>query len=436
MDYKQSKIWHPFTQHGLEEPIINIKNAKDEFLYTKNGETIIDGISSWWVNTHGHSHPDIIKAISTQTEKLQQVIFAGFTHDPAEELAKKLNEILPSKLEYSFFSDSGSTAVEVALKMAVGFWHNKGFKDRTKIVAFEKSYHGDTFGGMSSGGRGIFNQPYKNMLFDVVHLPFPEKNNEEITIKAYEYLLKKEASNIAAIVLEPLILGSGGMLMYEPFVLDELYRLSKEYDVIFILDEIMTGWGRTGTMFAYEQTNIVPDIICLSKGLTGGTLPLAVTLSTREIYEAFYSKNKADMFFHSSSYTANPIACAAAVANLKIWGVNAGADIINKIKSINEYHLKKKEDFQRIGIVKNPRVLGSIFAFDIKVEQEGYLSDVATYLYKYYIQNGVLLRPLGNTVYIMPPYCISAESLDKIYATIEASLRDIELGKNEIKLAD
>lgn len=439
MGYKElntlSKIWHPFTQHGLEEPIINIKNAKDEFLYSQNGEIIIDGISSWWVNTLGHSNPEIIKAICEQTKELQQVIFAGFTHNPAEELSQKLREVLPPKLEYTFFSDSGSTAVEVALKMAVGFWHNskKGhFKNKTKIVALEKAYHGDTFGGMSSGERGVFSQPYTNMLFETIHLPFPKKGNENVTISFYENLLKKEASNIAAIILEPLILGSGGMLIYEPFVLDELYRLSKEYDVIFILDEVMTGWGRTGTMFAFEQTNIIPDIICLAKGITGGALPLAVTLSTKEIYEAFCSKSKADMFFHSSSYTANPISCAAAVANLNIWKINNGKNILNQIKSINEYHIKRKLEFEQNKLVKNPRILGSIFAFDVKVEEigqnEGYLSDIATKLYQYYIQNGVLLRPLGNVIYIMPPYCISEKSLDKIYDTINLSLEYIKNG--------
>lgn len=430
---KNSKIWHPFTQHGLEEPIIKIESAKDEFLYTENGDIIIDGISSWWVNTHGHSHPEITKAISYQTQKLQQVIFAGFTHNPAEEVAAKIRRFLPPKLEYTFFSDSGSTSVEVALKMAVGYWHNKGCKDKTKIVAFEKSYHGDTFGGMSSGGRGPFNKAYTNMLFDVIHLPFPQNGFENLAINFYEKLLKENSKEIAAIVLEPLILGSGGMLIYEPFVLDELYRLSKEYEVIFILDEVMTGWGRTGTMFAFEQTKIVPDIICLSKGLTGGHLPLAVTLSTKEIFEAFYSKDKADMFFHSSSYTASPIACAAAVANLNIWEKEP---VLDKIMFINKYHLKKKEDFAKNNLIKNPRVIGSIFAFEIKVEKEGYLSDIAVNLYKHYIKNGVLLRPLGNTVYVMPPYCISEKSLDKIYAKIEESLEDIRLNKNEIKVAN
>lgn len=419
MEYKESKIWHPFTQHGLNESIIKIEKAKDEFLYTDDNKTIIDGISSWWVNTHGHSHPEIIKAISSQAENLQQIIFAGFTHNPAEAVAAKILEFLPPKLEYTFFSDSGSTAVEVGIKMAVGYFHNKGLKNKTKIVAFEKSYHGDTFGGMSSGGRGIFNKPYVNMLFDVVHLPFPEKGNEDKTINSFKELLQKQASEVAAIIIEPLILGSGGMLIYDAFVIDELYKLAKEHDVFFILDEVMTGWGRTGTMFAFEQTNIVPDIICLSKGITGGTLPLALTLATKEIYEAFYSKDKADMFFHSSSYTANPIACAAASANLDIW---ANEPVLDKVKSINKYHLNKIKMFEQNEFVKNPRVLGSIFALDIKVKKEGYLSDIAIDLYQFYIKNGILLRPLGNTIYIMPPYCISEKSLDKIYDTIEESI--------------
>lgn len=432
MKSEKSKIWHPFTQHGLNEPIIKIKSAKDEFLFTEDGKTIIDGISSWWVNTLGHSNPEIVKAIQNQAEKLQQVIFAGFTHTPAEDAAAKILEFLPPELKYVFFSDSGSTSVEVGLKMAVGYFHNKGFDKKTKIVAFEHAYHGDTFGGMASGGRSVFSKPYTNMLFDVIHLPFPEKGLEDKTINLFKEILNKQASEIAAIIIEPLILGSGGMLMYEPFVVDELYKLAKEHNVFFILDEVMTGFGRTGTMFAFEHTNIVPDIICLSKGLTGGNLPLAATVATKEIYDAFYSKNKSDMFFHSSSYTANPIACAAAVANLNIWGVNAGVNggknILDKVKFINKYHLKKLKEFKQNEFVENPRVLGSIFAMDIKGDKcnEGYLSNIAIDLYRFYIENGVLLRPLGNTVYIMPPYCISEKSLAKIYDKIKVSIEKLK----------
>lgn len=423
MENNELKIWHPFTQHGLKETIINIARAENEFLITPDGRKIIDGISSWWVNTLGHSNPKIIDAIKKQTEQLQQVVFAGFTHNPAEEVVSKLCKYLPQKFEYAFFSDSGSTSVEVGLKMAVGYFYNKGQHNKTKIIAFENSYHGDTFGGMSSGHRGTFNVAYNKMLFDVIHLPYPEKGNEEKTIQAFKSILKDQASEIAAIIIEPLILGSGGMLMYESFVVDELYKLAKENDVFFILDEVMTGFGRTGTMFAFEQTNVVPDIICLSKGLTGGNLPLALTLSTKEIYEAFYSKNKADMFFHSSSYTANPIACAAASANLGLWETE---NILEKVSKINKCHMEEIMIFDSNPLVKNIRVLGGIFALDIVVENEGYLSNIATDLYKFYLDNDVLLRPLGNTVYIMPPYCISRESLDKIYDTINRSISYIK----------
>lgn len=425
MENSELKIWHPFTQHGLEEPIIKIEKAENEFLYSDRNAKIIDGISSWWVNTLGHSNPKITDAIKKQSELLQQVIFAGFTHKPAEEVVSKLRKFLPEKLEYAFFSDSGSTSVEVGLKMAVGYFYNKGLKNKTKIIAFEKSYHGDTFGGMSSSHRGPFNLAYDNMLFDVIHLPYPEKGKEENTIEKFKEILRTQASKVAAIIIEPLILGSGGMLMYEPFVVDELYKLAKENNVFFILDEVMTGFGRTGTMFAFGQTNIVPDVICLSKGLTGGNLPLALTIATKEIYDAFYSKNKADMFFHSSSYTANPIACAAASANLNLWAENNGKDILDNIKRINKSHISQIEKLIQKETVKNPRVLGSILAFDIKVENEGYLSNIATDLYRFYIDDNVLLRPLGNTIYIMPPYCISDESLSKIYDTIDRSINYI-----------
>ena len=405
-------IWHPFTQHGLEEDIIKISYTRDEFLISSDGRKIIDGISSWWVNTLGHRNPKIMRAIEEEAKKTDQLIFAGFTHEPALKVAELLGEFLPEKLKYTFFSDSGSTSVEVALKMAVGYFYNKFGKDKSKIVAFEHSYHGDTFGGMSSGARSVFNKPYSHMLFDVIHIPYPEKGLEDKTISTYRKLLEQKHNEIGAIILEPLVLGSGGMLTYEPFVLDELYKLSKEYDVFFILDEVMTGWGRTGTMFAFEQSNIVPDIICLSKGLTGGSLPLAATVASEEIYEAIYSKDKAKMFYHSSSYTANPVACAAAAANLEIWKEE---DILDRVRKITEFYEKQASNF------KNPRILGDIFAFDIDGEGNDYLAGVAPKLYDFYRKNDVLLRPLGNTVYVMPPYCISENSLSRVFEVIEES---------------
>jgi len=405
-----AEIWHPFWQHGLREPVFEIKETKDEFLITKDDTKIIDGISSWWVNTLGHNNPYIVDAIKKQTEEMQQIIFAGFVHKPALDVAKKLSTFLPDKFSHVFYSDSGSICVEVALKMAVGYYYNKFGKNKSKIVAMEHSYHGDTFGGMSSGAESVFNAPYKKMLFDVYRIPYPEYGSEEKTIDAYRNLLKSHSNEIGAIVLEPLVLGSGGMLFYKPFVLDELYKLSKEYDVMFVLDEVMTGFGRSGSMFAYEQSNIVPDIICLSKGLTGGHLPLAATLCTKEIYDAYYSEDKSKMFFHSSSYSGNPICLAAASANLDLW---KDKKPLSDVKRINEYYKKKLSNF------KNARILGDIFAFEIDGTENNYVSNLAPKMYKFFLDNGVLLRPLGNTVYVMPPYCIKEDSLDKIFNLLE-----------------
>ncbi len=409
MQDKTLKIWHPFWQHGNNQEIINIKETKDEFLITNDNRKIIDGISSWWVNTLGHNNPYIMQNVKKQADIMQQIIFAGFCHKPAIEVTDKLSKFLPDNLSYIFFSDSGSICVEVGLKMAVGYYYNKFNKNKSKIVAMEHSYHGDTFGGMSSGAPSVFNLPYKNMLFDVLRIPYPKDGEEQKTIECYHKLLKNSSNEIGAIVIEPLVLGSGGMLFYKPCVIDELYRLSKEYDVMFVLDEVMTGFGRTGTMFAFEQTNIKPDIICLSKGLTGGTLPLAATVCTDEIYEAYYSNDKSKMFFHSSSYTANPVCLMAASANLDLWENKAP---LNDVKRINSFYKTKLNEF------KNARILGDIFAFEADNSDNNYVSDIANKAYNYFLKNDVLLRPLGNTIYVMPPYCISEESLNKIFTVL------------------
>ncbi len=386
------EIWHPFTQHGLEEPIIEIETSDREFLITPEGGKIIDGISSWWVNTIGHRRPEIAEAIQKEAQKLHQIIFAGFTHKPALNVAEKLSKFLPENYTRIFFSDSGSTSVEVALKMAVGYHFNKGKTGRSKVVAMEHSYHGDTFGGMSSGARSVFNEPYVKMLFEVERIPCPIEGREEEVINIYKNLLQKEGDKIGAIILEPLVLGSGGMFFYKPFVIEELYKLSKEYGVIFCLDEVMTGFGRTGTMFAFNQTNIIPDIICLSKGLTGGSIPLAATVCTEEIYNAFLSKDKAKMFFHSSSYTANPVACAAACANLEIW---EKTDVLADVKKINNFYQGQIERIKKLG-GKNVRALGDIFAFEVQAEGNDYVSNIGVKFYEYFRKNDVLLRQIGR----------------------------------------
>ncbi|MES1974364.1 MAG: adenosylmethionine--8-amino-7-oxononanoate transaminase [Pseudomonadota bacterium] len=406
-----SPVWHPFTQHGLGEPIPLVTHAEGAALFTQDGRRIVDAISSWWVTTHGHRHPRIMAAIAEQAGKLDQIIFAGWTHEPAETLAQGLTAIMPPALSRVFYSDSGSTSVEVALKMALGFWAHRG-GSRHRILVLEHSYHGDTIGAMSVGARGVFNQAYAPLLFDVGTLPFPAAGREQATLDALEAACRAAP---AALIVEPLILGAGGMLIYPARVLAEMRAICARHDVLFIADEVMTGWGRTGTLLACEQAGIVPDILCLSKGLTGGSVPLAVTMATEAIYEAHWSTDRARMFFHSSSYTANPIACAAANANLAIWGDEPVRERIASLAARQQARLAALAGHRA---VRNARALGTITALEIAADTGDYLSDLGPRLLALFRGKDLLLRPLGNTVYVMPPYCIEDEDLDMIYAAI------------------
>ena len=414
----RSPIWHPFTQHALAGPAVEIAQAKGAYLYTPEGRAILDAISSWWVCTHGHGHERIARAIEAQAGRLEQVIFAGFTHAPAETLARKLLALAPGKPEYVFFSDSGSTAVEVAIKMAVGCWHNRG-RPRTRVIALEHGYHGDLFGAMSVGHRGLFNAPYEPMLFGVDYLPFPAAGAEERTLDALAGLLKSRAGEFAALIIEPLVLGAGGMRMYSAALLAEMAALCRRHDVFLIADEVMTGFGRTGTMFAGEQAKIAPDLVCLSKGLTGGFLPMGATLATPEIYDAFYSRDRARMFFHSSSYTGNAIAAAAAIANLEVWEAEPVAD---RIAAIAARHAKALKRFAGRQGVADVRQAGTIAAVELAVPDAGYLAALGPKLSAFYLERDILLRPLGNVVYVLPPYCTAPEDLDRIYDVIDESL--------------
>ncbi|MBT0669873.1 adenosylmethionine--8-amino-7-oxononanoate transaminase [Novosphingobium profundi] len=408
-----SSVWHPFTQHGLNEPIPRVERAEGARLHLADGTSVIDAISSWWVTTHGHCNPRIMAAIAEQAGKLDQMIFAGWTHGPAEEVAAALREIMPESLTRVFFSDSGSTSVEVALKMALGYWHWQGAA-RSRILVMEHSYHGDTIGAMSVGERGVFNQPYDPLLFDVGRIPFPAPGAEQATYDALEALCR--AGDAAALIVEPLILGAGGMLVYPPAVLAEMRRICAAHEVLFIADEVMTGWGRTGTLLACEQAGVVPDILCLSKGLTGGAVPLAVTMASEAIYAAHLSTDRARMFFHSSSYTANPLACAAAAANLAIWREEPVRERITALAA------RQAEWLDKLGQVyhfDNPRSLGTIAALDLKSgEATGYLNDLAPRLMAFFRERGVLLRPLGNTVYVMPPFAITEDELAQVWDAI------------------
>lgn len=403
----RSPVWHPFTQHGLQEPIPLIDHAEGASLYTADGRRIIDAISSWWVNTHGHGHPRIMAAIRAQAEKLDQIIFAGLTHEPAEKLARGLVEITGGHLPYVFYSDSGSTSVEVALKMALGYWLNRG-EPRHHILTMEHGYHGDTIGTMSVGARGVYNRAYTPLLFDVGTLPFPRGDGQN-SLDALEAACREKP---AALILEPLALGAGGMLFYAPGILRKLRAICDHYGILFIADEVMTGWGRTGTLLACDQAGITPDILCLSKGLTGGAVPLAATLATQAVYDAHYSPRRADMFFHSSSYTANPIACAAALANLEIW---RDEPVLERVALLAE---RQKQRLGRLEKVRDKRQCGTITACELGNADADYLSDLGPLLLAFFAERNLLVRPMGNTVYVMPPYCIDEADLDLIYAAI------------------
>ncbi|MFC0307294.1 adenosylmethionine--8-amino-7-oxononanoate transaminase [Rhizorhabdus histidinilytica] len=409
-----SPVWHPFTQHGLDEEIPRIERAEGAVLHAADGRRYVDAISSWWVTTHGHCNPRIMAAIRAQTEKLDQLIFAGWTHEPAETLARALVDITPAGLDHVFFSDSGSTSVEVALKMALGTWLNRG-KPRHRIVVMEHSYHGDTIGAMSVGERGVYNRAYQPLLFDVDTLPFPTGDGDR-TIAALEAICAQDPPP-AALIVEPLILGAGGMLIYPPHVLKALRDICAREGVLFIADEVMTGWGRTGMLFACQHAGVKPDLMCLSKGLTGGAIPLAATLATRDIFDAHLSQDRATMFFHSSSYTANPIACAAANANIAIWQEEPVLDRIGALVHRQARRLDRLDH----PLIVGKRQLGTITAMEFVDPYGDYLSAMAPMLGRFFRDNGLLLRPMGNTIYVMPPYCIDDKDLDAIYDAILAA---------------
>ncbi len=424
-DYK-SPIWHPYTQHAIAPEAVHIDRAAGAYLFAHEGEDggercIIDAISSWWVISHGHCHPDIVRAVQNQASACDQVIFAGFTHEPAEELAEKLINATDNHLSKIFFSDSGSTAVEAALKMAIGYWEHTGLA-RRKIIALEGGYHGDTFGTMSVGGRSIYHKLYEPYMFEVEHIPFPEEGRESESFDALEKILNDNKDDVAAFIFEPLLQAAGGMRIYSADVLKTMADMCRAHDVLLIADEVMTGFGRTGTMFACEQAKLTPDLMCLSKGLTGGFLPLGATLCSEEIYKAFYHKDKSKMFFHSSSFMGNPLSCAAANASMDIW---ENEPVLERIEQIAKSHADAACQLSKRSDIANIRQKGSMLAMDLVVEDAGYLSQIQPKLYDAFLSQNVLLRPLGNSIYILPPYCSTKDDLDKIYNSINIALNNL-----------
>lgn len=406
-------IWHPFTPlHGMEKPLM-IERAEGVYLITDAGDKIIDAISSWWVNLHGHSHPHIAKAVAEQSTKLEHVIFAGFTHAPAIQLAERLLEILPNNQAKVFYSDNGSTATEVGIKMAFQYFFNQGIK-RHKIIAIDGAYHGDTFGAMSVGERGPFTEPFNPYLFDVSFIDFPSKDKEEEVFEQFKTLI--ETDEVASFIFEPLVQGASGMRMYSAELLDRMIALAQANDVICIADEVMTGFGRTGKLFASDWLVNKPDIFCLSKGLTGGAMAMGVTTCTDKIQSAYRSNDLMKTFFHGHSFTANPITCAAANASLDLLLTE---ECEGNRERIHQSHLHFITQIEHHKMVRNARVMGTILAFEMNTEKDtSYFNEARHYLYPYFISKGVLLRPLGNVLYLIPPYVIGEKDLNYVYATI------------------
>lgn len=420
-------IWHPFTpQKNMQEPL-PVVSGKGTMLIDENGNEYIDAISSWWVTLHGHAHPYIAERLYRQALQLEQVIFAGFTHAPAADLAERLLQILPQGFSKIFYSDNGSTSTEVALKMALQYWWNKQLRvngqwsaaaqnliTKNKIIAFNGSYHGDTFGAMSVSDRSVFTLAFHDLLFEVIFIDIPAAEN----INELKKIVRMHADETAAFIYEPLVQGAGGMKMYDADIFCELLNEVKQHEIICIADEVMTGFGRTGKFFASEYMTTMPDIICLSKGLTGGTMALGVTACTEKIYNAFVDDDKLKTFFHGHSFTANPLACTAALASLDLLTDDNCIDKIAWIENSNKEFANTLQPFADSGKIKNIRCTGTILAFEMNEGSDEYLNNISSVITAKVMAEGVYIRPLGNTVYIMPPYCITQSELQKVYNVI------------------
>ena len=408
-------IWHPYTQHKDLLPPIPVVEGKDSLLFDDKGKAYIDAISSWWVNIHGHAHPYIAENIYRQALRLEHVIFTGFTHEPAVSLAERLLPLLPGDFSRVFYSDNGSTAVEVALKMAIQYWGNQDRRpadapplQRNKILAFRHSYHGDTFGAMSVSERSVFTAPFQDYLFEVVFIDTPTPEN----IRDLRSLIRRQGHEIACFIYEPLLQAAGGMRIYDAGLLDELLDEARQQAILCIADEVLTGFGRTGKLFAGEYLRQKADIICLSKGLTGGTMALGVTASTETIFEAFLSDNKQKTLFHGHSFTANPLACSASLASLDLL---LEEDCLHRIRQLSRRHQTFLSTLRSFPIVKNARALGTILAFELNTGRDEYINAIGPAITREALDAGIYLRPLGNTVYIMPPYCITEKEMDQVY---------------------
>jgi adenosylmethionine-8-amino-7-oxononanoate aminotransferase len=413
-------VWHPFTQMQTAPTPLAIIKAEGSVLYAEDGKVYLDCNSSWWVNIHGHGKKELKEALINQFDEIDHVIFAGVTHPKAVELSEKVISILPKNFSKVFFSDDGSTAVEVALKMVFQYWFNQN-QPKKRILALEGAYHGDTFGAMSISQRGYFNEPFEHLFFSVDYLPFPTADKETELLNQAKNLF--ETNEFAAIILEPLVQGSAGMCMYSVDFLQKITALAKSFGVLVIFDEVMTGWGRTGKLFAMNHISETPDIVCLSKGLTGGVLPLGLTVATENIYNAFLAEEKTKALLHGHSFTGNPLACAVACASIELTQQPDFNDNIERIvRKHTEFKLSLSE-FKSIEV----RLLGTIIAVEIQQTNADYFSSIRDEAYQYFLDKGLLIRPLGNIIFLNPPYCTTDEQLDEMYAGIKGFLVSKEL---------
>ena len=411
-------IWHPYTPMKLRPNALGIVRGEGVHLYDEHGKAYIDAVSSWWVNLHGHSHPQIAQAIYQQAQTLAHCMFANLTHEPAVQLAERLLAITPGEMRHVFYSDNGSCATEIAIKMALQAFTNRAQPRRT-IVALADGYHGDTFGAMSASGRGLFTEPFDDKLFNVAFIPAPTRERAAESLAALQKILAN--GDVAALIVEPLVQGAAGMQMHNADALSQLFAAAKAAGAYVIADEVMTGFGRTGTLFACDQLSVAPNMICLSKGLTGGTLPMAVTLCTDAVYDAFYSDDVRHALYHGHSYTANPIACAAALASLDLLLTDECAQARAMIA---DAHRAFADEMATHAKIENVSTCGTILAMTIRTSSGShYLSQERDRIYHYFLNRGVLLRPIGNALYLIPPYCISAAQLQQIYAHIRDFLQ-------------
>ncbi|MBF0126444.1 MAG: adenosylmethionine--8-amino-7-oxononanoate transaminase [Magnetococcales bacterium] len=423
-------IWHPYTQEATALTPIPIASGRGAWLYGVDGQAYLDLISSWWVSIHGHAHPAIARAIARQAERLEQVMFAGFTHEPAVRLAEALAARLPAGLTRLFFSDDGSTAVEVAMKMACQYWRNQG-RERSRFLVFEGGYHGDTVGAMSAGRSSGYFDAFSPMLFAVDTLPFPAtwdgdeavESREAASLAALDQYLARQGEGCAALLLEPLVQGAGGMRFCRPRFVARLAARLKEAGVLLIFDEVMTGFGRTGTLFACEKAGVTPDLICLSKGLTGGFLPMSVTVCREELYNAFLGDTFARALAHGHSFTANALGCAAGLASLELF---ATEDTLQRVAVIESIHRERLAALATHPRVRRPRVMGAIAALELALGDTGYASSTTPRLIRFFLDRGLIIRPLGGVLYLLPPYCISPAELHRGWDGVCAALEAFE----------